>query len=211
MKDIIKKKYYHTIILLLVAGIILTGCKQDTEEKLQEIQLEETKEIKEEPDAKTEPDSEEPQKEPVQKIFVYVCGAVHAPGVYEADSKTRVYEVIAMAGGLTEEAAADAVNQARVAADGEQIYVPTKEEAGTQMPGANPQTPGQESAGKQKVNLNTATKEDLMTLSGVGESKAESILAYREEKGRFQSTEELMQISGIKEGLYNKIKDDITV
>lgn len=208
MKDIIKKKCYHTIILLLAAGTILTGCRQDSEEKLQEIQLEETKE---EPHAKTEPDSEEIQKESVQKIFVYVCGAVCAPGVYEADSKTRVYEIIAMAGGLTEEAAADAVNQARVAADGEQIYIPTKEEAKTQMPGADPQMPGQESAGKQKVNLNTATKEELMTLSGVGESKAESILAYREEKGGFQSTEELMQISGIKEGLYNKIKDDITV
>lgn len=74
MKDIIKKKYYHTIILLLAAGIILTGCRQDPEEKLQEIQLEEAKEIKEEPDAKTEPDSEETPKEPVQKIFVYVCG-----------------------------------------------------------------------------------------------------------------------------------------
>ena len=142
MKDIIKKKCYHTIILLLAAGTILTGCRQDPEEKLQEIQLEETKE---EPHAKTEPDSEEIQKESVQKIFVYVCGAVCAPGVYEADSKTRVYEIIAMAGGLTEEAAADAVNQARVAADGEQIYIPTTEEAKTQMPGADPQMPGQES------------------------------------------------------------------
>lgn len=62
-----------------------------------------------------------------------------------------------------------------------------------------------------KVNLNTATKEELMTLSGVGESRADSIIAYREENGRFQNTEELMQISGIKEGLYNKIKDNITV
>jgi len=62
-----------------------------------------------------------------------------------------------------------------------------------------------------KVNLNTATKEELMMLSGVGESRADSIIAYREENGRFQNTEELMQISGIKEGLYNKIKDNITV
>ena len=63
----------------------------------------------------------------------------------------------------------------------------------------------------ERIKNTLATKEELMTLSGVGESRADSIIAYREENGRFQNTEELMQISGIKEGLYNKIKDNITV
>ena len=109
-------------------------------------------------------------------------------------------------------AAQDAVNQARVVVDGEQIYIPTKEEMQTQaaaQPGASPAEGTKPQDGK--VNLNTATKEELMTLSGVGESRADSIIAYREENGRFQNTEELMQIRGIKEGLYNKIKDNITV
>lgn len=113
---------------------------------------------------------------------------------------------------LTAEAAQDAVNQARVVVDGEQIYIPTKEEMQTQaaaQPGESPAEGTKPQDGK--VNLNTATKEELMTLSGVGESRADSIIAYREENGRFQNTEELMQISGIKEGLYNKIKDNITV
>ena len=210
MRDRWKKKAYYTVVMILTALCLISGCGQESGEELKEISLEETQEEKEESSAEEKKvEDKEPKKE--TKIFVYLCGAVGKPGVYEVGSDDRLYEVIAMAGGLTAEAAQDAVNQARVAADGEQIYIPTKEEAKTQMPGADPQMPGQESAGKQKVNLNTATKEELMTLSGVGESKAESILAYREEKGGFQSTEELMQISGIKEGLYNKIKDDITV
>ena len=77
------------------------------------------------------------------------------------------------------------------------------------QPGASPAEGTKPQDGK--VNLNTATKEELMTLSGIGESRADSIIAYREENGRFQNTEELMQIRGIKEGLYNKIKDNITV
>ena len=62
-----------------------------------------------------------------------------------------------------------------------------------------------------KININTAEKEELMTLTGVGEAKAQSIIAYREEHGGFQSIEELMQIEGIKEGVFNKIKEDITI
>lgn len=62
-----------------------------------------------------------------------------------------------------------------------------------------------------KVNINTAGKEELMTLTGIGEAKAQSILDYREEHGQFGSTEDLMQIEGIKEGVFNKIKEDITI
>ena len=64
---------------------------------------------------------------------------------------------------------------------------------------------------KGKININTAGKDELMELTGIGEAKAESILRYREEHGGFQSIEELMQIEGIKEGVFNKIKDDITI
>ena len=62
-----------------------------------------------------------------------------------------------------------------------------------------------------KINLNTASKDQLMTIPGVGESKADSIIAYRQEQGMFQSTEDVMNISGIKEGMYAKIKDYISV
>lgn len=141
------------------------------------------------------------------KIFVYVCGAVCAPGVYELDEGARVYEAVQEAGGMSADASADSVNLARVAQDGEQIYILTCDEAQTEGT-----MPGTEITGEnKKVNINTASAEELMTLSGIGESKAESIIRYREENGRFQKIEELMEISGIKEGVFEKIKDDIII
>ena len=142
-------------------------------------------------------------------VYVYVCGAVNAPGVYELKEGARVFEAIQLAGGLTEAAAADAVNQARIVTDGEQIRVPTVEEAQNQGAGvAGEVTEGTEN---NKININTAGKEELMMLTGIGEAKAESIMDYREKNGSFTSIEELMQIEGIKEGVFNKIKDDITI
>ena len=142
-------------------------------------------------------------------VYVYVCGAVNAPGVYELKEGARVFEAIQLAGGLTEAAAADAVNQARIVTDGEQIRVPTVEEAQSRGAGvAGEVTEGTEN---NKININTAGKEELMMLTGIGEAKAESIMDYREKNGSFTSIEELMQIEGIKEGVFNKIKDDITI
>ena len=148
-----------------------------------------------------------------KKAFVYVCGAVNDPGVYEVESNSRVFEAIELAGGVTAEAVPELIDQARVVTDGERIYVPNREEAenggteglGTEVTGISD---GNE---KGKININTAGKDELMELTGIGEAKAESILRYREEHGGFQSIEELMQIEGIKEGVFNKIKDDITI
>ena len=114
---------------------------------------------------------------------------------------------------LLAEAVPELIDQARVVTDGERIYVPNREEAenggteglGTEVTGISD---GNE---KGKININTAGKDELMELTGIGEAKAESILRYREEHGGFQSIEELMQIEGIKEGVFNKIKDDITI
>ena len=140
-------------------------------------------------------------------LRIAVCGEVQASGVYELEQDSRVFEAIAKAGGLTENAAAEAVNQARVVVDGEQIYVPSLDE----VKGAGVVSEVTERTDDGKININTAEKEELMTLTGVGEAKAQSIIAYREEHGGFQSIEELMQIEGIKEGVFNKIKEDITI
>ncbi len=155
--------------------------------------------------------------QPVQ-IQVYVCGAVVCPGVYTLPEGSRVYEAVAMAGGLLETAEPRALNQARLLSDGEQITVLTVEEVQSgeipvqENPGGNSGEGGalSVSAGK-KVNLNTADEAELMTLSGIGESRAKAIIAYREENGRFQSIEEIMKIDGIKEKMFEKIKDSITV
>ena len=169
--------------------------------------------------------SEMPVETEPEMIFVDVCGAVMNPGVYELDGSSRVFQAIEAAGGFLPEAAASAVNQAQPVSDGQQIYVPTKEEAEKGMAGqpsggaADPGTGGAvtEAAGTGEtqdsgtVNLNTADSAALQTLPGIGEAKAQAILAYREEKGGFSGTEELMNVPGIKESTFSKIKDKIAV
>ena len=132
--------------------------------------------------------------------------------MYEVGSDDRLYEGHCMAGGRDSRGCTGCSESGKGCCGRRADLHSTKEEMQTQaaaQPGASPAEGTKPQDGK--VNLNTATKEELMTLSGVGESRADSIIAYREENGRFQNTEELMQIRGIKEGLYNKIKDNITV
>ena len=140
---------------------------------------------------------------------------MNAPGVYELRTDARIYEALEAAGGMTEDAAADWINQAEALSDGERIYVPTQEEAEESAQSVSGQwaDPNGNAARSisDKININTAAKEELMTLSGIGASKAESILKYRQEHGNFQSIEDLKKIEGIKDGVFNKIKDDITV
>lgn len=141
-----------------------------------------------------------------KKIMVYVCGQVKKPGVYELSSDDRVVAAIKAAGGLTSKASATSINQAAKMEDGQQINIPSKKEVKSSV------ETGSDSADADdgKVNLNTASKEELMSLSGVGESRAKDILSYREEHGSFTKIEDIMNVQGIKEGIYNKIKDSIT-
>lgn len=142
--------------------------------------------------------------------YVYICGAVAKPGVYAVPSHARVYEVISLAGGLLAEAGEQAVNQAREVVDGEMIRVPTKEEL---IAGEPEQSFGDEGTEAQDgfVNINRADAAELMTLPGIGASKADSIISYREENGGFSSIEDIMNVEGIKEGVFNRIKEHIKV
>lgn len=147
--------------------------------------------------------------------YVHICGAVKRPGVYEVSPGTRIFEVIGKAGGFTKEADEAYINQAASVSDGQQVYIPTKEEVikGEPKASADNKTPGgsehlrSNPDSKGKVNINTATKEELCTLPGIGEAKAGSIIDYRTNHGSFRSIEELKKIDGIKNAVYNKIKD----
>ena len=141
-------------------------------------------------------------------IYVHVCGAVNNPGVYKFKTPVRVYEAIESAGGITSEGLDEVINQAREIADGEQIYIPTLEEKELYEAGNNAQIT---SINDGRININTASKEELMTLPGVGESKANGIVEYRSSNGKFNALEELMNVEGIKDGVFNKIKDKITI
>lgn len=156
-------------------------------------------------------------------IYVHVCGEVAVPGVYEMPAGSRVYEAVELAGGCTENGAADYLNMAQEVTDGMKIQVPDKEEAERLLEsqpglgagisgGASGAFAGAGQAGEQaKVNINTASREELMTLTGIGEARAEDIIRYREEHGGFKKIEDIMKVSGIKEAAFQKIKDSITV
>lgn len=151
--------------------------------------------------------------ESAEGIYVQILGAVKNPGVYEVPEGSRLFQVLEQAGGFTKNACVKSVNQAEVVTDEQQIYVYTEDEMeqlqsgeGT-LPASETGTASQEG----KVNLNTAGKEQLMTLPGIGEAKANSIIEYREKVGKFSSIEDIMKVEGIKEGVYNKIKEQITV
>ena len=148
------------------------------------------------------------------EITVYVCGAVGKPGIVKLPEGARVYEALQSAGGLLEDADERVLNQAAVLSDGDQVTVLTREEtAGQAVPEMflKAALHGSVGNGPSKVNINTAGGEELMTLPGIGEQKASAILAYRERNGGFSKIEEIMQVSGIKTALFERIRDGITV
>ena len=198
------KKMKAVWLLILAAALVSAGCSDKGEESLEELSVSAESETEEEGAVPQE------EQEPAETVYVYVSGAVNAPGVYELKKDARVFEAITLAGGMTAEAAPEAVSQARTVADGEQIYVPTVREVQMQGSGVEDIVTGNADV-SGKVNINTAGKDELMTLTGIGEAKAQSILDYREEHGKFGSIEDLMLIEGIKEGVFNKIKEDITI
>ena len=168
-----------------------------------------TPEITKIPENESEPSK---QLESADIIYVHVCGSVVTPGVYELNSKARVIDAIAKANGFCDGAAQDAINQAQLVIDGQRLYIPSLEEidAGTFI--VNLSVDGNSSEAMEGcINIKTASKQELMTLPGIGESKADSIIAYRKEHNGFQSIEDIQQIAGIKEAIFQKVKDYITV
>lgn len=214
--------------MIILSSIMISGCGQNKEEffldEQETVKTEQTSEETETDAKNTEQaagSSEMTVISPTEtvapaEIFVDVCGAVVNPGVYEMEADSRVFQAIEAAGGMLPEASGNSVNQAQPVSDGQQIYVPTEEEIanGTvTLPTGNQPTgdAGGQETGSGKVNLNTADAETLKTLSGIGDAKAQAILAWREENGRFSSIEDIMQVPGIKESTFIKIKDKVTI
>ena len=154
-------------------------------------------------------------------IYVDVCGAVANPGVFQLAAGSRVFQAIEAAGGYLPEAALTCVNRAGVLTDGQQLYILTQEEMERQgldpaeMSGASDgQMNGSAGTGQNtdnRININTADEAQLTTLTGIGATRAQAIIAYREENGPFAAIEDIMNVQGIKEGTFAKIKDEIVV
>ena len=167
--------------------------------------------------------------EEAKTLVVHICGAVSAPGVYELPAGSRIIDAVEAGGGFLPEADEACCNLAEEIVDGCQIYIMTKSEscadgqtekkAGIQTsPDSDMQTTDRNVRSNSApalenglVNLNTADVAALMTLPGIGESRAKAIISYREQQGAFTKIEDIMKISGIKQAAFSKIKDKITV
>lgn len=147
------------------------------------------------------------EEESAPVIFVDIGGAVNAPGVYQVSQGTRLFEVIDMAGGLTEDADADSVNRASFVEDGQKIIIPEKGEGGGGVQSSA--LPADNAGAGGLININTASPDELKTLNGIGDVMAERIIEYRSEHA-FKSKEDIMSVNGIGTKLFEKIKDRIT-
>ncbi|MBR1675490.1 MAG: helix-hairpin-helix domain-containing protein [Eubacterium sp.] len=182
-------------------------------------------------DEKGEPDPDLAELEKAETetvITVYVCGAVRKEGVYRLLPGSIVDDALRAAGGYSDEAYHGYINLAGPVSDGMRIYFPSRTEmegaiiteAGISQDIAEPDGTDSNERGsgntsengqKNRVNINTADKAELMTLPGIGESRAEEIIKYRNAHGDFKSIDDIKNISGIKNGIFEKIRDLITV
>ena len=149
-------------------------------------------------------------EEPPAMVAVHVGGAVANPGVYELEEGSRVLDALQMAGGEVEDASTDSINLARVLNDGEQILVPTVEEAAASTAAGASGGAGSVST-SSRININTATAEQLDALPGVGQSTADKIIADREANGPFGTIEDLKRVSGIGDKKFEELSDLICV
>lgn len=146
----------------------------------------------------------------MQQLFVEIKGAVMYPGVYELERDQRIKDVVQLAGGYTENADTQFINHAQKVQDEMVIYIPIMGEQ-LEEGASSLLTLPTETNKEQKININKADVATLATLPGIGPSKAQSILTYREENGQFQIIDDLKNVSGIGDKTFEKLKDAITV
>ena len=139
-------------------------------------------------------------------IYVHICGAVINPGVYQVPAGTRVYQALELAGGSSDDAYLSGINLADKLADGQKVYIPSE---GENAEGILSTDSGDVQS--VMININTASEAELMTLPGIGQSRAKDIINYRVKNGFFESIDDIMKVSGIKEAAFEKIKDLIKV
>lgn len=147
-------------------------------------------------------------------IIVDVAGAVTCPTIVKLPEGSRVYEAIDKAGGLSANADTRATNLAEILSDGQKLYIPTKQELEgneNRLPGGTYSFNAATGQSATMVNINTADSDSLQQLTGVGPATAEKIINYRKENGKFNSIEEIKNVSGIGDKTFDKFKDKIKI
>ncbi len=209
------KKIYKTAVLFFL-GCILCGCgagrgstvlvgKSAVEtEASGDLQTDGAKDAAEETADRVQAESAEAETAPEEELFrVYVCGAVQNPGVVSLPVGSRAEDALNAAGGFAPGADETCVNLADWVTDGQKLYFPEIGEASSEVSGS--------SSSDGLVNINTADVSLLCSLPGIGEARAQDIIAYREANGGFEAPEDIMKVSGIKTSVYSKISDKIKV
>lgn len=186
-----------TLLSLFTILIIAGGCKSQEDNLF----------IKEEVPSSTPIIENNPQPERTSEIIVEIKGAVVLPGVYSMKEGDRLNDLLIKAGGEKQTAELREVNLAEKIEDGASFYIP---EAGEEFT-PQPENSGGNKSKEGKINLNKATKEELMSVTGIGPATADNILAYREENGSFSSVDELVQVKRIGDKTLEKIRDFFTV
>lgn len=220
----IKNKFLPVIFLCTVS--VLTACQGQKKEILigcSEAISQETDDgaVQKQEESAISPEKEKEDTEAIQESFpsvwVDVSGAVKNPGVYELKADSRVFQAIEAAGGFTEDADAQCLNQAAAVSDGEKILVYTREETqalkdqGISSFQETGRKTNPENEEQKKININQASLEELQEIPGIGEVRAQAIIDYREEAGGFDCIEDIQQVSGIKGKIFEKIEAFITV
>lgn len=158
------------------------------------------------------------------EVVCDISGAVKHQGVYRLKNGARLEDLIEKAGGLTKDAQLQAINRSQLLKDQDKVYIlgkgdkteaaQTANSAAASSPSASASSVSSSASGAASgdlINLNTATASDLQKLNGIGEKKAEQIIAYRQEKGSFKSIDELKEVSGIGDKTFAAIKDQLTI
>lgn len=159
------------------------------------------------PEGKSATETAKQEETSKAEVIIDVKGAVHKPGIYRFTGQARVYEALARAGGAKKEADLSQVNLAEPLRDGMILYIPKEGENRSQT-GVFADLPG---ASGGKIRINTATLAELEQLNGIGPSKAEAIIRYREEHGPFRTLEEIAQVPGIGDKTLEKFREQITL
>ena len=206
------------LVMLLIFGLVYSYLQLQHRETAPATEIELLEELRGETPAEvstnlTETSVDETREEPSalsapKEIIVDVKGEVDHPGVYQMTEGSRIIDVIEKAGGLLKDAETNAVNFAQIVTDQMIIYIPRQ---GEEIPDVQSLPEDLKDPETVKININRADKDSLMTLNGIGSSKAENILTYREENGLFKTIEDLKNVSGIGEATFNQLKDSITI
>ncbi|WZL71554.1 helix-hairpin-helix domain-containing protein [Clostridiaceae bacterium 35-E11] len=204
-----KRELIIICIFISIIGIVIgTNYYQNY---FKQIVIEDENEALEEIDHDIEEVKEDSIEKEIEEKWIYIdiCGEIKKPGVIKVLEGARVIDAVELAGGLLETADRRQVNMARILLDGEQIYIPKIGDNMNSTDSANNLSTTRSTS--SKININTASKEELETLNGIGQSLAERIIQYREANGNFKDIKDIMKVSGIGEKKFEGIREHISI